>query len=396
MLELLSRRAKKIQPSITLSISAKAKAMKAEGLPVLNFSVGEPDFHTPDLIKEAGIEAIREGFTRYTAAGGIPELKTAISKKYEAELGLTFEQSNILVSNGGKHAIHNVLQAMLDPGDEVIIPSPYWLSYPDMVGLSDGEPIALNTSMEEGYKISIEALKSAITPKTKALILNSPSNPTGTVYSSEELKAIASVVESSGIVVISDDVYEKSVYDGGTFVNILSVAPQLRERVVIINSASKTYSMPGWRMGYAIGPASLIAGATRIQGQATSSAGSISQKALAFALLNTPPQIIEQFRQSFEKRRNLMFEGLNSIDWINVHRPAGAFYLFANVSPLMNAMKGISGSVDFCDYLLDRCHIACVPGKVFGDDQCIRFSFVADENDIHEGIERLKKLSPAN
>ncbi len=391
-MELLSNRAKIIQPSITLSISAKAKAMKAEGLPVLNFSAGEPDFHTPDLIKEAGIEAIREGFTRYTAAGGIPELKAAIIKKYEAEMGLAFEQSEILVSNGGKHALHTIFQALLDPGDEVIIPAPYWLSYPDMVRLSDGAPVALNTRMDKGYKFSADELKELITPKTKALILNSPCNPTGTLYSAEDLKAIASVVEPLGIVVISDDVYEKSVYDGGAFVNILSVAPELRERVVIINSASKTYSMPGWRMGYAIGPAPLIAGATRIQGQATSSAGSISQKALTCALLNTPAHIIEHFRASFEKRRTLLFEGLRKIEWMSVHRPAGAFYQFADVSALMDGMDNIDGSVDFCDFLLERCQIACVPGKPFGDDRCIRFSFVADESDILEGIERLKKL----
>ncbi|MEM5786129.1 MAG: pyridoxal phosphate-dependent aminotransferase [Syntrophobacteraceae bacterium] len=394
MIDLLSNRAKTIQPSITLTISAKAKAMKADGLPVLNFSAGEPDFHTPDLIKEAGIQAIREGFTRYTAAGGTPELKAAISEKYEEELGLTFGPSEILVSNGGKHALHSVFQALLNPGDEVVIPAPYWLSYPDMVSLSDGKPVTLKTRMEDGYKLTIDNLKSVLTPGTKALILNSPSNPTGTLYSAEDLAAIASVVEPLGIVVISDDVYEKSIYDGGTFVNILSVAPQLRDRVVIINSASKTYSMPGWRMGYAIGPAALIAGATRIQGQATSSAGSISQKALTFALRNTDPQIIENFRQSFEKRRNLMFEGLQAIDWIDVHRPAGAFYLFANVSRLMNAMEGINGSVDFCDFLLERCNIACVPGKPFGDDECIRFSFVAEERDIMEGIERLRTLSP--
>lgn len=392
MIELLSNRAGIIQPSITLTISAKAKAMKADGLPVLNFSVGEPDFHTPDPIKEAGIGAIRDGFTRYTAAGGIPEVKDAIRNKYEEELGLTFEPSEILVSNGGKHALHGVFQAMLNPGDEVVIPSPYWLSYPDMVRLSDGEPVILNTRMEDGYKFTIDGLKSVITSKTKALILNSPSNPAGTVYSAEELKKVAAVVEDSGIVLISDDVYEKSVYDGATFVNILSVAPHLRDRVAIINSASKTYSMPGWRIGYAIGPTPLIAAATRIQGQATSSAGSISQKALAFALRNTAPSVIENFRQSFEKRRDIMLEGLASIDWLHAHRPAGAFYLFVNVGPMIESMDGINGSVDFCEFLLERLNIACVPGKVFGDDRCIRFSFVADENDILEGVERLKKL----
>ena len=391
MMELLSTRARTIQPSITLTISAKAKAMKAAGLAVLDFSIGEPNFHTPEPVKQAAMTAIREGFTRYTAAGGIPELKAAISKKYEAELNMVFEPSRILVSNGGKHALHSVLQALLDPGDEVVIPAPYWLSYPDMVRLSGGEPTILNTCMEDGYKITPDVLKNVLTSKTKAFILNSPSNPTGVVYTAAELRAIAAVVEPLGIVIISDDVYEKFVYDGRSFVNILSVAPQLRERVVIINSASKTYAMPGWRIGYAIGPEPVIAAATRIQGQATSCAGSISQKALTFAL-QTDPTIVEQFRHSFEERRNLMLDGLESIGGIRVHRPEGAFYLFADVSRMMDSMDGVSGSVDFCDYLLEHCRLACVPGKAFGDDRCIRFSFVADENAIREGIERLKTI----
>jgi aspartate aminotransferase len=365
--------------------------MKAAGLPVLDFSVGEPDFHTPALIKEAAMEAIRDGFTRYTAAGGIPELKAAISRKYEDELGLAYEPSQILVSNGGKHALHNVLQALLDPGDEVVIPSPYWLAYPEMVRLSDGAPVILETRPEDGYKMRPDALKSAITPRTKALILNSPSNPTGAVYSAPELELLASVVESSGIVVISDDVYEKFVYDGGAFASILSVAPHLRDRVVIINSASKTYAMPGWRIGYALGPAALLGAATRIQGQATSCAGSISQKALAFAL-QSDPEVVEDFRRSYEARRDLLVEGLAGIDTIRAHRPAGAFYVLADVSRLMDRIDGITGSVAFCEYLLDRCHIACIPGKPFGDDRCIRFSFVAGERDIREGIERLRKL----
>lgn len=391
MMELLSTRAKTIKPSITLTISAKAKAMKSAGLSVLDFSIGEPDFHTPEPVRQAAITAIQEGFTRYTAAGGIPELKAAISTKYQEELGMVFEPSQVLVSNGGKHALHGVLQALLNPGDEVVIPAPYWLSYPDMVQLSGGEPVVLNTRLEDGYKIDVDALKRALSPRTKALILNSPSNPTGIVYTAEELKALASIVEPMGIVVISDDVYEKFVYDDRTFVNILSVAPQLRQSTVIINSASKTYAMPGWRIGYALGPEPVITAATRIQGQATSCAGSISQKALAFAL-QTDPTIVEEFRRSFEARRNLMIQGLQSIEGIHVHRPDGAFYLFADVNGLMHTVDGIGGSVDFCEYLLEHCRMACVPGIAFGDDRCIRFSFVADEEDIREGIERLQTI----
>ncbi len=390
-MEMLSKRARTIQPSMTLSIAAKAKAMKAAGLPVLDFSVGEPDFETPEHIKQAAMEAIRDGFTRYTAAGGIPELKAAIREKYEGELGMTYEPSQILVSNGGKHALHNVLQALLDPGDQVVIPSPYWLAYPEMVRLSDGEPVILETRPEDGYKITVEALKKAITPTTKALLLNSPSNPTGAVYSAADLERIAAVVESSGIMVISDDVYEKFVFDGGKFVSILSVAPQLRDRVVIINSASKTYAMPGWRIGYALGPAPLIGAATRIQGQATSCAGSISQKALSFAL-RSDPEIVEAFRRSYEARRDLMVEGLSGIEGMQAQRPSGAFYVFAHVGGLMDRLKAADGSVAFCDYLLDQCRIACIPGMPFGDDRCIRFSFVAGEHAIREGIDRLKML----
>jgi aspartate aminotransferase len=387
----LSERARSIKPSITLAISAKAKAMKADGIDVLNFSAGEPDFDTPDIIKRAAIAAIEAGFTKYTAAGGIPELKEAIIAKYRAEQELTYEPSQVLVSNGGKHALHSIFQAVLDPGDEVLIPSPYWLSYPDMVILSGGVPVIINTGIENDFKISPESLAEAITPRTKMLILNSPSNPTGALYSAEEITALAEVIEETGILVISDDVYEKFVFDGNAFVNLPMVAPQLTERVVIINSASKTYSMTGWRIGYALGPERIIRAATRIQGQATSCAGSISQKALAFAL-QTDAGLVDAFRQSFEKRRDLMLQGLQAIDGIRTFKPAGAFYLFADVSRLIEKIEGIDDSVGFCDYLLDKWRIACIPGLAFGEDRYIRFSFVADEATIREGVARLSQI----
>ena len=388
----LSERAHIIKPSITLTISAKAKTMKAEGIDILNFSAGEPDFDTPDIIKQAAIAAINEGFTKYTAAGGIPEVKAAIIAKYRSEQNLVYEPSQVLVSNGGKHALHSILQAVLDPGDEIVIPSPYWVSYPDMVKLSGGVPVILNTQLESGFKISAESLADVITEKTKLLILNSPSNPTGAVYSSEELTNIANVVEKTGIMVISDDVYEKFVYDGQHFANLLMVAPNLAEQVVIINSASKTYSMPGWRIGFAVGPEAVISAATRIQGQATSCAGSISQKALAFAL-QTTGQVIEKFKQSFEKRRNLMLEGLAGIDGIKPFKPNGAFYQFADVSQFYDTLEGVTNSLSFCDYLLEKLRIACIPGQAFGEDCCVRFSFVADEKTIKEGISRLSKIT---
>lgn len=390
----VSERAQNIKPSITLTISAKAKAMKADGIDVLNFSAGEPDFDTPDIIKQAAFKAIEEGFTKYTAAGGIPEVKEAIIAKYKDEQQLVYNPSQVLVSNGGKHALHNIFQAVLNPGDEVVIPSPYWLSYPDMILLSGGVPVILNTHIEDDFKISPEALANAITPKTKLLILNSPSNPTGAVYSAEELTALAGVIEKAGILVISDEVYEKFVYDGITFTNLPMVARQLTENFIAINSASKTYSMPGWRIGYALGPEAIIKAATRIQGQATSCAGAISQKALEFAL-QTDGSLIESFRQSFQKRRDIMFDGLSKIDGIKTFKPAGAFYLFSDVSSFYDNLEGVTDSVSFCDYLLQQHRIACIPGKPFGADQCIRFSFVTDEGSIHEGLSRLATIAAA-
>ncbi|MBN2125673.1 MAG: pyridoxal phosphate-dependent aminotransferase [Deltaproteobacteria bacterium] len=387
----LSERAGKIAPSITLTISAKAKEMKAGGAPVLNFSAGEPDFDTPEPIKEAAVRAMREGFTKYTPAGGILELKEAVIAKYEREVGIGYSPSEVMVSNGGKHALHNIFQAILNPGNEVIIPSPYWLSYPDMVRLSDGTPVILETGISGDYKFTPEDLRRAITPKTRILILNSPTNPTGAVYAAKELKEIAGVLEGEDILVISDDVYEKFVFDGQPFVNLLSLAPGLKDRVVIVNSVSKTYSMPGWRIGFALGPADLIGAATKIQGQATSCPNAISQKAVAFAL-NADQGFLEEWRVSFERRRDIMVEGLKVIPGIEVVNPAGAFYVFADVSEFYGRLEGVSGSVGFCDYLLKRFQIACVPGAAFGEDRCIRFCFATDEASIREAMERLKDL----
>ena len=387
----LSERARQINPSITLTISAKAKALKAEGIDILDFSAGEPDFDTPDIIKQAAITAINEGFTKYTAAGGIPEVKSAIISKYHSEQNIMYQPEQVLVSNGGKHALHNILQAVLDPGDEVVLPAPYWVSYPDMVKLSGGVPVILQTRLDEDFKISADSLADSITEKTKLLILNSPSNPTGAVYSERELIEIAKVVDETGIMVISDDVYEKFLFDGLRFTNLLMVAPQLNDKIVIINSASKTYSMPGWRMGFAIGPEEIIRAATRIQSQATSCAGSISQKALAFAL-HTDGNIVERFKRSFEERRNLMFDGLSRINGIIPFKPAGAFYLFVDVSHRYDKLDGVNDSVTFCSHLLEKQRIACIPGKAFGEDRCVRFSFVTDEAAIREGITRLSQL----
>ncbi len=391
MKTMLSERVLNINPSMTLVISAKAKELKASGIPVLDFSAGEPDFDTPQAIKQAAIRAMEAGFTKYTATGGIAELKEAIIAKYRAEFNLDYTPEEIIVSNGGKHALHNLMQVLLNPGDECIIPSPFWLSYPEMVKLSGGTPVIVTTRLEDDYKLRIESLRQAITPKSKILILNSPSNPTGAVYNREELEAIIEVIQDAGILVISDDVYEKFVFDGRPFVNVLSVAPRLRDRVFIVNSASKTYSMPGWRMGFAVGPAEVIKAAARVQGQATSSPNSISQKAYAFAL-RSDPAVVEEFRKSFETRRNLIYEGMSAIERVRAFKPQGAFYLFVDVSELYPRVPGVKGSVDFCKYLLEKQRIACIPGAAFGEDRCIRFSFVTDEASIREAVARFKKI----
>jgi len=391
MKTMLSERVLNINPSMTLVISAKAKEMKASGIPVLDFSAGEPDFDTPQAIKQAAIRAMEAGFTKYTATGGIAELKEAIIAKYKAELNLAYTPDEIIVSNGGKHALHNLMQVLLNPGDECIIPSPYWLSYPEMVKLSGGTPVIVTTRIEDDYKLRIESLRRAITPKSKILILNSPSNPTGAVYTAKELEAIIAVLQDTGILVISDDVYEKFVFDGRPFANVLSVAPRLKDRVLIVNSASKTYSMPGWRMGFAVGPAEVIKAAARVQGQATSSPNSISQKAYAFALRGDPA-VVEEFRKSFETRRNLIYEGMSAIKGVRAFKPQGAFYLFVDVSELYSRVPGVKGSVDFCKYLLEKQQIACIPGAPFGEDRCIRFSFVTDEASIREAVARFKKI----
>jgi aspartate aminotransferase len=389
----LSTRAQRIQPSLTLAISAKAKAMRADGIDVLDFSAGEPDFDTPGNIRQAACAAIEEGFTKYTAAGGIPEVKDAIIAKYQREQEIAYSPSQVLVSNGGKHALHSIFQAMLDPGDEVLIPSPYWLSYPDMVKLSGGMPVVVPTRLEEGFKMSAAALAAAVTPRTKLVILNSPSNPTGAVYTADELTSLSAVIEAAGIMVISDDVYEKFVFDGQSFVNLPMVAPQLTDRVIIINSASKTYAMPGWRIGFALGSEAVIQAATRIQGQATSCAGSISQKALAHAL-QVDTDLNQLFRRhAYETRRNLMFDGLADIPGIKVFKPSGAFYIFADVGRFYGHLSGVSDSVSFCAHLLEKYRIAAIPGIAFGADTYIRFSFVTDEASIRDGLVRLAELS---
>lgn len=396
---MLSSRVKQIKPSPTLAITAKAKAMRAEGIDVVGFGAGEPDFDTPDHVKEAALEAIRAGFTKYTASGGIPELKRAIIDKLERDSSLTYEPGEILVSVGGKHSFYNLAQAIFQEGDEVLIPAPYWVSYPPMVTLAGATPVILETDEKTEFRISPEQLSRAITRKTKAVVLCSPSNPTGSAYTREELGRIGEVILEKGIFVISDEIYEKFTYDGFEWTSIASLSPELRRRTFILNAVSKTYSMTGWRIGYAAGEKEVIAAMNRIQDQSTSCPTSFAQKG-AVAALEGPQDCVARMLAEFGKRRRVMVDGLNAIDGISCLWPKGAFYVFPNVSALYGRAfegKTIDDSNAFTEYLLDTARVAVVPGEGFGSDGYVRLSYATGMETIEKGLARIaeavKRLS---
>lgn len=396
---MLSSRVKQIKPSPTLAITAKAKAMRAEGIDVVGFGAGEPDFDTPDHVKEAALEAIRAGFTKYTASGGIPELKRAIIDKLERDSSLTYEPGEILVSVGGKHSFYNLAQAIFQEGDEVLIPAPYWVSYPPMVTLAGATPVILETDEKTEFRISPEQLSRAITRKTKAVVLCSPSNPTGSAYTREELGRIGEVILEKGIFVISDEIYEKFTYDGFEWTSIASLSPELRRRTFILNAVSKTYSMTGWRIGYAAGEKEVIAAMNRIQDQSTSCPTSFAQKG-AVAALEGPQDCVARMLAEFGKRRRVMVDGLNAIDGISCLWPKGAFYVFPNVSALYGRAfegKTIDDSNAFTEYLLDTARVAVVPGEGFGSDGYVRLSYATGMEMIEKGLARIaeavKRLS---
>jgi len=389
----ISRRVQGIKPSPTITISAKAKAMKAEGIDVIGFGAGEPDFDTPDHIKKAAIKALEEGFTKYTAAGGIDELKDAVIKKFKRDNGLDYDRRNILISCGGKHCIYNLAQVLFDTGDEVIIPSPYWVSYPPIVTLADAVPVILETTEESGFKMDPDDLRRVITKRTKALILNSPCNPTGTMYTESELRDIADIIIEKGIYVISDEIYEKIVYDGFRHVSIASFGEEIRERTVIVHGVSKTYAMTGWRIGYTAGPSSIIEAMNKIQGQSTSNPTSISQKASQEAL-DGPQDIVEAMVGEFQKRRNYVIDRFNSMEGISCVKPAGAFYAFPSFSSYVDTSfkgKRMGDSVDLADYLLDVARVAVVPGSAFGAEGFERLSFATSMENIEKGMDRIEK-----
>jgi len=391
---MISHRASQTEDSITMAISAMATQMRKEGKPVLSFSAGEPDFKTPLAIQDAGIAAIREGKTTYTAASGIIELKQAICTKLLNDNRLEYKPSNIVVSCGAKQSIYNALMALIDPGDEVLIPVPYWVSYPDQVNLVGGRSVFLPTSEATHFKITAEQLTAAITPKTKLLILCSPSNPTGMVYSRKELEAIARVIVEHSILVISDEIYEKLIYDDKDgHVSIAEISPEVKALTIVINGVSKAYSMTGWRIGYAAAPAAIADAMGKIQSHCTSNPTTPSQWASLAALTGDPSEVTAM-KNEFHQRRDAMVAGLNRIAGITCIMPNGAFYAFPNVSACYGkrSVSGeITNSASFCKLLLQDALVACVPGSGFGADDFIRLSYATSMANITEGIERIRQ-----
>jgi len=389
----ISRRAQRVKPSPTLAVTALANRLKAEGKDIIGLGAGEPDFDTPVHIADAGVEAIRTGFTRYTNVEGVNELRDAIIAKFKRDNGISYERAQILVSSGAKQTIFNLCMAVLDTGDEVIIPAPYWVSYPDMVLLSDGIPVMPSAGPEQGYKITPKQLAAAITPKTRLVLFNSPSNPTGAAYTRYELRSLADVlVEHPRILIGTDDMYEKIYWAPEPFVSLLTVAPELYDRTVTINGCSKAYAMTGWRIGYCGGPKEIITGMGTIQGQSTSNACSISQKA-AIAALNGSQQCVTDMNRAFKERHDYVVAALNSLPGVSCLPGAGTFYAFADVRGAM-ANLGLRDDNAFSEYLIDKAGVAVVPGSGFGAPGHMRLSFACSKQTLEKAIERIRAVLP--
>jgi len=389
----LAERTKLIKPSVTLAIAAKAGKLRAEGVDVVNFSAGEPDFDTPEHIKAAAVEALRKGMTKYTDVKGIEPLREAICEKYRREQDLSYRKEDVLVSCGAKHSLYNILQAVVNPGDEVLIPAPYWVSYSDMALLAGGAPKLIATDETSGFRISAAQLEAALTARTRVFLLNSPCNPTGATYSRDELLAIGEVLEKHSCLILADDIYEKIVYDDFEFHNIAALCPALRERAIIVNGVSKTYAMTGWRIGYALGPSDVIAAAGKIQSQSTSNPTSIAQAAALEAVRGSQEEAALMVRE-FHKRRDVIVDRLNSIDGITCRKPEGAFYVFPNIAGLIGKAargKKLSSPCDVADYFLEEAQVAGVPGEDFGSQSHIRFSYATGLADIERGCERIRQ-----
>ncbi len=388
----LARRARGISPSPTLSIDTKAKEMKASGANVINFGVGEPDFDTPRHVKETAARALDAGMTKYTAVAGIIELRKAIADKLRRENGLLYETDEIIVSAGAKHSLYNAFQVLCDEGDEVILPVPYWVSYIEQIKMTGARPVLVKTTLENGFKLTPEQLREAITPRTRLLVLNSPSNPTGAVYSRAELEALARVVLDSDVAVISDEIYEKLLYDGHEHVSIAAVHPGMKERTVVINGLSKAYAMTGWRIGYAAAPKPVAKAMTDLQSHSTSNPTSIAQAAGVAALTGSQESVCEMLAQ-FTQRRAYMLERLRGMPGVLCTSPGGAFYVFPYVGGLLGrSYQGIpvNSAAELAALLLEKKQVALVPGIAFGDDRYIRLSYATDLETIREGLDRIE------
>ena len=383
---MLTQRINTLSESITIAVSTLAQELKAEGKDVLSFSAGEPDFDTPQVIKDAGIKAIEEGFTKYTAVDGIPELKKAVIEKLERDNGLKYDMNQVIVNNGAKHSLFNLFQATIEDGDEVIIPAPYWVTYPELVKYCGGKPVTIDTDDTTGFKITAAQLKAAITPKTKMLILTTPSNPTGAIYSKTELEALAEVLKDTDILVASDEMYEKLTYEG-EFVSTASINEDMFQRTITINGLSKSVAMTGWRFGYmASAHAELIKATKKLQSQSTSNICSITQKAAIPGLDGSADADIEMMREEFRKRRDEAVKLFNEIDGLSVLKPDGAFYLFVNIKEVSD------DSLSFAKELLESKGVAVVPGIGFGSEGYFRFSFASSIENIREGIKRIAEF----
>jgi aspartate aminotransferase len=387
----LAGRIQQVKPSPTLAVAAKAAQMQAKGQDVIGLGTGEPDFDTPQHIKDAAVAAIEAGFTKYTAVDGIPELKQAIIEKFKRDNGLDYQANQILVSVGGKQSCYNLCQAYLNKGDEVIIPAPYWVSYPDMVLLADATPVIIPTTPAQRYKITPEQLEQAITPKTRLFFINSPSNPSGIAYSFSELKALGEVLKRHPqIVIATDDMYEHIMWSQ-PFVNILDACPELYERTIVLNGVSKAYAMTGWRIGYAGGPAGLISAMKTIQSQSTSNPCSIAQRA-AVAALNGGDESVRHMVKAFHERHNYVVERLNAIEGVEVIPADGTFYIFPNVQPIIER-RGFANDIEFADALLQDVGVALVPGSAFGSEGCIRISFATSMDILTDAMNRIQKFA---
>ena len=390
----ISKKASRVNPSTTLYIDSKFKALKASGVDAVGFGTGEPDFDTPQHIKDAAIKTLEDGMTKYTPASGLPALKQAVCNKLKRDNGLDYEISNIVVSNGAKHSLMNIFTAICDPGDEIIIPTPFWVSYPEMVSMADGVPVFVETTADDGFKVTVDKLDSVLTNRTRAIIINSPSNPTGMVYDKEELLAIAKWAVTHDLYIISDEVYEHLVYDGAQHVSLATFSEEIKEHTIIVNAVSKTYAMTGWRIGYTASNAELAKVMSNIQSHGTSNPNTIAQYA-AITALDGSLDAVYEMRTEFIKRRNYMVEKINEIDGVSCLMPKGAFYVMMNMEELVGKKlygKEIKNSDDFAELFLEKALVAVVPCTGFGAPNYVRWSYATSMESIEKGLDRLKKF----